>query len=223
VFYGIGAGFHHLADSRHAACVRGHSLVCAMRRLDDYPSFGQGEGRRQGIRTNSHVAAGGNDFDCVDALLEQVARQLPHAGFAAGHAAEEVQMTTLNGNRTTGGEHARTWDEATRDRVAHVQCRAVTAAEVAHRRHTGLERAASVAAGAQHKLDVGLGLQIAERVWAGAERQVDVCVDQSGQQGTAREVVQPYVGVQNAKVIENAHAGDATALDSDNSARQRRS
>jgi hypothetical protein len=155
--------------------------------------------RRARIGAGGHDAAGGQHLDPVGAVLDV----LPHLGadrFGAvgdrrvavdvdvGRQVVAVAVAAGRRQRFHRHQQARTRDAPRSDRIAQGNVREVAAAEVAHRREAGLERLTGVG----DPFDGGPRRRLRQLAIGGAlfaADEVDVDVDEAGEQGETAEVV----------------------------------
>jgi hypothetical protein len=128
---------------------------------------------------------------------------------AVGLPADQVPAVPAgDADSTAGGQHARPGDQFGADGVAHAELGVVATAQITHRGDTGLHRLSR----AQHRLDDGRRVQVALHgggwICLTAEAQVDVAVDETGQQ---REAVEPERRARRGLALGH-HGGDAPAL-----------
>ena len=124
----------------------------------------------------------------VDMILRQFAPDFELASgggadgrFAVGLESQEVAVAACNGDRRAGRQNARPGDQPTGDGVPQAKGHAAATAQVAHGGDAGAERLAGRRNAAQQELLVVLDQQIAQWIRGVAEDEVDVAVEQPGQ------------------------------------------
>ena len=136
---------------------------------------------RARLDARRHHAARGNELDAVGARLELLADGLAHVVWPVGLAADPCAVAAGHADGQVGGDDARPFDEARGLRVAQRRIGPWPAAE---RRHRGEARARACCARGSPRASsqrVRL-LHLGQPVRATAHREVDVAVDQTGQQ-----------------------------------------
>ncbi len=213
------APLERIGDALGAPGVGGRAAAGLAGLLDRRAHLVQRELGGVGIHARRHHAAGGEDLDDVGAGLDLFAHALAHLVGAVGLAADQMPAVAAgDADAAAGAQHPRPGHEAGAHGVAHAQLGVVAAAEIAHRGDAGLDRLPR----AQHRLDDGGGERVLQQrgsgVGLGAEAEVDVTVDEPGQQ---RQPVESPDRPRRRLALAD-HGGDAPLLDDHRAAGHRR-
>ena len=119
-------------------------------------------------------------------------------------------MAPDDGDRRPRRDDARPFVQTLLDRAAHGEHRLRRGAEVAHRRHSGVERQARILERNRHGIFVGIQKTLIEGVVMIAGK-MDMRVDEAGQDGLVAKVDDPRPG--GRRDVTLLDAGDASIGD----------
>ena len=172
----------------------------AVRLVDARAQLVERQLRRAWIDPGRHDAAGGHELDDVGARTQLLAHGAAQVVGTVGLPAEQPPaVAARDADGASGAENARPRNHARAHGIAHGELGVLAAAEVAHGGHAGLHRAAGAHHRAHDRRGVRLVRQCARGIGFTGQAQVDVTVDQTGQQRQAAEiehdlVVGPAIG-----------------------------
>ena len=148
----------------------------------------QGKRRNLGIRGRRGVAAGGHDLDAVRAFLIQELRdRRPDRGLPFRLAAPEPAVARGRRDRPAGREDPWTQTQASGDRVPDAQARLPTPPAVEHGGDPGAQHPLRRSHAPHEQLLVGAHARVVHHRVASGDAQVDVLVDEPGQDRGARD------------------------------------
>src|SRR6266446_5693263 len=145
---------------------------------------------------------GGHELDDVSALLELRSHRLAHGIGPVRLPTHPMGVAAGDGDGKAGGQDARPRTDPVGDGVLEivgdatrtVGVEAAAGPEVAHRGEAGFDLASRVARGAEQRHGIGFGRHLRGRAHAAVEAQVDVGVDQAGEDRPSAEVNPPRTG-----------------------------
>src|SRR5580698_4846041 len=154
VLDGIDAGVDRVLDRLRTVRVRGDFAAEFVSFFDDRTQFFERVLRRAGLIAFAQYSAGCADLDNIGAVLHGFAHFRARGPGSVGDAfsavmkliGEEivVAMSAGDSERRSGDQHARAFDQAFVDSVAHGDVGVAARADVSNRRETGVQRDASV-------------------------------------------------------------------------------
>ena len=184
VLQAVGPGRHRVRDRGDRVRVRGHLEPVPVRLVDRGPQHLGRELAQMLVGAWRQGPAAGHDLDDVDAALHVLAHRGPHPGLGRlRRPAQVVAVPGRRGDRRPGREDGRQPRPA-----AQPERQVVPVAQVPDRGDAAGERRLPGPGHRLHRLLVGPGRQCGDRVRAGVEGQVDVGVDQPGQQRRPAQV-----------------------------------
>ena len=159
-----------------------------MGRVDDGGQLVDVKGREVGVRGGG-AAAGGGYLDEVGALLDELPDGCAALVDAGGLDAEVAEVAADDGDGASGEEESRAGGDAHLDGLSEEEGGAVLGAAVAHGGDAGVEVPAGVLGGLYGEYLVGQGDEVVALAPVADADEVDVGVNESGEDGRVRVVV----------------------------------
>ena len=230
VFNGIDSSEDRVLDSFGAVGVSGDFAPCHVRSFGGDFEFFEGVLRGAGTVSFGEHAAGGENFDDVDAVFHLSAHDVTELINAVGdlkvtllgehrdaslrRKIVEVAVASGDGDARAAGDYARTGNQAVVDGVAQIDGEKRRGADIANGSESGFKSLARVDHGEESVVE-GCVLEAVDLVVAiGASAEMRVAIDESGKDGGLRKIDHGGTGW-------DLHAGagcdrlDAFAFDSD--------